>query len=324
MKSIKRIVFTFIIAVTAVSIFSFSSFALTNDSKAGQVVTASTALNVRASASTSSSIVSKLQKGSMITLISKSNGWWKVEYSTGKYGYCSGEYIQEIKESYVATVNVSSGNLNIRSGPGTSHSIQSKLAKGTGIVVLSKSGDWSKIVYDGTKTGYVSNLYLLTNSSTSYKPVSLSVPRYSQTDSRWSNTLVGSSGQTIGRIGCTTTCLAMTESYRTGTTIYPNQMAQRLSYSSSGSLYWPSTYITSTSAGYLNTIYTQLQRGVPVIIGAKNSSGGAHWVVVTGYIGGSILKASDFTVNDPGTTSRTNLQHLFNEYPNFHRIAYYS
>jgi len=70
--------------------------------------------------------------------------------------------------------------------------------------------------------------------------------------------------------------------------------------------------------------YAQLQKGVPVIIGAKNSSGGAHWVVVTGYVGGSTLKASDFTVNDPGTASRTNLQHLFNEYPNFHRIAYYS
>lgn len=324
MDSIKRLVFTFIIAVIAVPIFAMSSFALTNDSKSGQVVTASTALNVRANASTTSSVISKLQKGSTVTLISKSNGWWKVEYLAGQYGYCSGDYIQEIKESYVATVNVSSGNLNVRSGPSTSYSIQSKLAKGAGVVVLSKSGDWSKVLYNGTQIGYVSNMYLATSNSVSYKPVSLNVTRYSQTDSRWSNALIGNSGQTIGRIGCTTTCLAMTESYRTGTAIFPNQMAQRLSYSASGSLYWPSTYTTSTSAGYLGTIYAQLQKGVPVIIGAKNSSGGAHWVVVTGYTGGSTLSASGFTVNDPGTASRTNLQHLFNEYPNFHRIAYYS
>ncbi len=326
MKKIKKLIFTFIIAVAviAVQILNISAFAVTGDLKAGQVTTTSTALNVRMNASESSSIISKLAKGSMVTLVSKSNGWWKVEYATGQYGYCSDKYIRAIDESYVAIVNVSSGNLNVRSGPGVSYAIQSKLAKGSTIVVLSKSQDWSKILYGGTQIGYVSNAYLYVPISINYKPITLSVPRYSQTDSRWAKTLVGNSGQTIGQIGCTTTCLAMTESYITSSVIYPNQMTQKLSYTPGGALYWPSTYITSTSADYLSIIYAQLQKGIPVIIGAKNSYGGAHWVVVTGFVGGATLKASGFTVNDPGTNSRTNLQHLFNDFPFFHRIAYYS
>jgi len=324
MKELKRLVFTFIVAAIAISMFSMNAFAATSGSKAGQVATYSSALNVRSNASSSSTIVTKLPKDSLVTLVSKSGDWWKVEYAAGQYGYCSSTYIRELVGSYTAFVNVSSSNLNVRSGASTAYAIQSKLAKGTGVVVLSTSNGWSKILYDGTKLGYVSNAYLYVPSNTTYKAISLNVSRYAQLDSRWANVTLGTSGQTIGQIGCTTTCLAMTESYRTGTAIYPNQMAQRLSYTSGGALYWPSDYITSTSTDYLKTIYAQLERGIPVIIGAKNAYGGAHWVVVTGYTGGNTLTASGFTINDPGTTSRTNLQHLFNSYPNFHRIAYYS
>lgn len=323
MIKLKRLVFTFIVAAFAISMFSVNAFAAPSGSKAGQVATSSTALNVRSSASSSSPIVTKLLKNSFVTIVSKTESWWKVEYAAGKYGYCSSVYIREIEESYMALVNVSSGNLNVRGGASTAYAIQSKLVNGTGVVVLSSQNGWSKILYNGTQVGYVSSSYLYVKSSVSYKAISLNVPTYRQLDSRWANVTIGTSGQTIGQIGCTTTCLSMTESYRLGTTIYPNQMVQRLSYTSGGALYWPSNYVTSTSTDYLKTIYAQLEKGNPVIIGSKNVYGGAHWVVVTGYTGGETLTASGFTINDPGTASRTNLQHLFNSYPNFHRIAYY-
>ncbi|NCC86247.1 MAG: hypothetical protein EOM05_00040 [Clostridia bacterium] len=323
MMKIKRSICTFIVAAIAISMLSANAFAASSDSKAGQVATSSTALNVRNSASASSTIVAKLPKDSFVTLVLKTGSWWKVEYAEGKYGYCSSAYIREIEESYMASVNVSSGNLNVRGGASTAYAIQSKLVKGTGVVVLSSQNGWSKVLYDGTQVGYVSSAYLYVKSSTSYKAISLNVPTYRQMDSRWANVMIGTSGQTIGQIGCTTTCLSMTESYRLGTAVYPNQMEQRLSYTSGGALYWPSNYATSTSTDYLKIIYAQLEKGIPVIIGSKNVYGGAHWVVITGYTGGETLTASGFTINDPGTASRTNLQHLFNSYPNFHRIAYY-
>lgn len=302
---------------------SIPTVAATTSSQAGVVSVTSGRLNVRSSASTSGAVVSSLTKGSYITLMSKSGNWWRVEYADGKYGYCHADYIKTTTGT-PATVKISSGSLNVRSGAGTSYSKIASLYKGEVVIVLSKTGSWSKILYNGTKTGNVSSQYLSTSSSSTYPWVSLSVPSFKQTDSRWANVKIGSSGKTIAQIGCATTAIAMMESYRTGTTIYPDAMSKKLSYSSSGNVYWPSNYtVVTSSSGYLNGIYNKLKAGKPVLFGAKKSSGTQHWVVITGYTGGSSLTASGFTINDPGSKSRTTLQHLLNEYPTFYKYFYY-
>ena len=216
------------------------------------------------------------------------------------------------------------GALNIRSGPGTSYSRTGSLSNGEVVIRLSDSGGWSRILYHGTKTGYVSTQYLSADTSSSgYSAVSLKVPSYKQTDSRWANVTIGSSGKTIASIGCATTGIAMMESYRTGQTIYPDAMSKKLSYTSSGSVYWPSNYTAVTSSsGYLTGIYNLLKQGKPVLLGAKNSYGSQHWVVITGFTGGS-LTASSFTIQDPGSSSRTNLQQFLNAFPTFYKYFYY-
>ena len=60
-----------------------------------------------------------------------------------------------------------------------------------------------------------------------------------------------------------------------------------------------------------------------MLFGAKNASGSQHWVVVTGYTGGSSLSASGFTIHDPGSHSRTNLQQFLNAYPTFYKYFHY-
>lgn len=293
--------------------------AATLDSKAGIVATSSGRLNVRSSGSTSASTVTSLGKGSYVTLISKSGSWWYVEYAKGKYGYCHSDYINPVSGSPV-TVATQSSNLNVRSGAGTSYSKTGSLAKGETVIVLSEASGWSRILYHGTKTGYVSSQYL----GSSYAAVALSVPSYKQTDSRWAAALIGGSGKTMAQIGCATTAIAMMESARTGTTIYPNAMAQSLRYTADGSVYWPSHYTTVTdSSGYLSRIYSLLKQGKPVLFGARNSYGKQHWVVITGFTGGSSLSASRFTIQDPGSSSRTNLQLFLNEYPTFYKYFYY-
>lgn len=296
--------------------------AATLASKAGAVTTVSGALNVRASASTGAAVVASLRKGSHITLISKSGSWWKVEYGKGQYGYCHANYITIIEGSPV-TVATQSGSLNVRSGAGTSYAKAASLAKGETVIRLSTSGGWSRVLYHGTKTGYVSAQYLSSGTSSGNSAVSLKIPSFKQTDSRWANVQIGSSGKTMAKIGCATTAIAMMESYRTGTTIYPDAMSKKLSYTSSGSVYWPSNYVTVTnSSGYLSGIYQQLKQGKPVLFGAKNANGGQHWVVITGFTGGSLATAN-FTVNDPGSNSRTNLQQFLNAYPTFYKYFYY-
>lgn len=300
------------------SLLPTSVHAATADPSAGLVTTTSGRLNVRSSNSTSASTVASLNKGSYITLIEKSGSWWKVEYAKGKYGYCHADYITSISGS-TATVNTQSGRLNVRTGAGTSYAAQGSLAKGETVIVLSTSGGWSRILYHGTLTGYVSAQYLKA-STTQYAAISLNVPSYKQADSRWASVKIGTSGQSIGRIGCATTGIAMIESYRTRQTIYPDAMSKKLNYTASGSVYWPSNYTPVTNnLGYLDAIYEQLKAGKPVLFGARTSAGGQHWVVITGYTGGDTLSAVNFAINDPGSNTRTNLQQFLNAYPIFYK-----
>lgn len=296
--------------------------AATLSSKAGAVTTKSSALNVRSSASASSPVVATVRKGSYITLLSKSGVWWQVEYGNGQKGYCHGDYITVVEGTPV-TVATQSGPLNVRSGAGTSYDKLTALPKGTVVILLTTANGWSRILYHGIQTGYVSAQYL-SGAVSGNSPVSLKVPNFKQTDSRWANVKIGTSGKTIAQIGCATTAIAMMESYRTGTTIYPDAMSRRLSYTSSGNVYWPGNFVAVTdSAGYLNGIYGRLKQGRPVLLGAKNAYGSQHWVVITGFTGGS-LTAANFTINDPGSNSRTTLRQFLNAYPNFYKYFYYA
>lgn len=308
------------IIIIGILLLPLEAQAANADSKAGIVAVSSGKLNVRSGNSTGSAVVTSLAKGSYVTLISKSGSWWRVEYAKGKYGYCHADYITSLSDS-TATVNITSGSLNVRNGAGTSYQKIGSLTKGEIVLVLSSSGSWRRILYHGTKTGYVSAQYL---SSGNYSAVSLNVPNFKQTDSRWADVKIGNSGQTIAKIGCATTGISMMESYRTGKTIYPDAMSEKLSYSSTGLLYWPSDYaVVTNNSGYLNGIYNQLKAGKPVLLGAKNSYGGQHWVVITGFTGGNTLTASGFKINDPGSNTRTNLQQFLNSYPTFYKYFYY-
>lgn len=301
-------------------VFPVGASGATLESKAGLVSTSSGRLHVRSGPSTASAVVSSLQKGGYVTLLSRSGSWWQVEYAKGKYGYSHADYIKTIS-SNAAAVQVQSGNLHVRSGAGTSYAIIDKLARGEAVVVLSQAGDWSRVLYHGTRVGYVSSRYL---SSTGSHSVALGLPNFKQTDSRWAQYTIANTGKTIAQIGCATTAVAMMESYRTGETIYPDAMSRRLSYTSSGSLYWPSHYQpVFESSGYLTSVYHLLRQGKPVLLGAKTSAGKQHWVVITGYNGGASLTASGFTIHDPGSNSRTNLQQFLNAYPVFYKYFYY-
>ena len=291
---------------------------------AARVNTSSTSLNVRSSPSASATIKTTLKKNSYITLISKNGSYWYVQYSPSGYGYCHADYLLQVS-SKVKQVKTASGLLRVRSSPSLTATIQDHLSTGSIVTIHTTSGDFAKIIYNGNKIGFVSKKYLVTpsDSASKYSAISLSVPDYKQTDSRWSKVTLGSSGQTIGKIGCATTALAMTESYRTGTTIYPNAMAKKLSYTSGGAVYWPSNYnIVTSSSGYLTVIYNALKSGKPVIVGAKNAYGGQHYVVVTGVKTCDSLTTSAFYINDPGSNSRTTLNQLLNAYPTFYKMLY--
>lgn len=303
---------------------SIRASASSEDNKAGIVAVSSGRLNIRSSASTSSAIKSSLAKGSYVTLISKSGSWWKVQYGTDSYGYCSATYIKEMA-SIAAYVNTSSTKLNIRSSASTSSAIVTQLQKNTPVIILSESGNFYKILFNGTKTGFAHKDYIKkypTNGISTSETISLAVPSFKQYDSRWRYHEIGNSGQTIYKIGCLTTCVAMNKSFISGTTIYPDKIEAQCSYTSGGALYWPSEYKFYTSSDYLSKILSELRSGNAVIVGSRNSYGTQHWVLVKGYTANGSLTADDFTINDPGSATRTTLSQFLSDYPRFYKLAY--
>ena len=323
-KHLKALMYVMILCVS-LSLFTSGVSAADASSKAGRVATESTALNLRKSTSTSSEVVKQMKKGKYLTLLKKEGSWWKVEYAKGKTAYAHGNYIDTLTSEvmYVAT---QSGNLNVRSSASATSEIKTTLAKGTVVLKLSEKNSFTRILYNGSSTGYVSSAYLSPlKSESTYKKISLSVPSFKQTDSRWANIKIGTQGDTIKSSGCTTTALAMTESFHLGKTVTPADMVKKLTYSSSGMLYWPTDYVTElvSSSDYLSKIYAQLSKGKPVILGMKKSNGSQHWVVITGHSKStSSLSAKNFTINDPGSKTRTLLSEFVSAYPVAYKIAY--
>ncbi len=295
-------------------------------SAAGVITTQSTGLNVRETASNTGRRLAVLPKGSYVTLLERQGDWWYVEYAKGKYGYCSADYITQSSGIVSGTVYTQQTGLNVRKGPSTQYGISGVLAKGTDFVILEQIGNWCKILYSGNKIGYVSSTYVK-KYGTPYVQITLPVPSYKQTDSRWSWYPLGTEGGTIRTIGCVVTGVSMMESYRKDTIITPNIMASKLTFTSGGALYWPSDYqldYATTKANCLEKIYGILQSGRPVLVGGKTYGGSYHWIVVTGYTGyGSVLAEKDFMINDPGSARRTTLEDFFENCSVVNRLAYY-
>ncbi len=281
-------------------------------------------LNVRSSPSVSSNIVARLQNKSYVTILSKNGDWLHVEYADGTFGYCHADYISPISYDS-ASVKTSGGNLNVRSS--AAGYIKDKVANGDDVVILSSSGGWYRVLYDGNDTGWVSASYISRDTQSSdnvkYPKISLPISRYSQADSRWGGITIGSYGESIAKIGCTVSCFAMSETYRTGNTVTPATVAKNQSFTAGGALYWPSNYTRTSTSSYLSFLYEKLSEGIPVLIEAKKSSGAKHWVLVTGYTGGDTLSASSFTINDPSLQNRKTLAELFSDYPLYSKMAYY-
>ncbi len=64
-------------------------------------------VNVRSKASTNGDKLTQLNKNDKVTAFGVTNGWYYIEYATGKYGYISKDYLTETKPTTSATASTS-------------------------------------------------------------------------------------------------------------------------------------------------------------------------------------------------------------------------
>lgn len=136
-------------------------------------------LNVRKGPGTKYGKLGSMKKGRSFTITGKakdSSGvwWYRLKYD-GKTGYVSSKYVKtsssssssSIKVTKInkkAKVNISSGTLTVRKGPGTKYTSIGSLKKGKTFTATGQAKDasgtlWYRLTYN-KKTGYVSSKYV--------------------------------------------------------------------------------------------------------------------------------------------------------------------
>lgn len=130
------------------------------DTDGAATVTAS-ALNMRSSASTSSSIVTTLPKNTVVLVTDDSQSGWCSVWYKGYTGYMSDSYLRrsDSADSSFGTGSIKGTDVRIRSGPSTSYTILGVENTGTTMSVTGVSGAWYKVSYSGS-TGYVHSAYM--------------------------------------------------------------------------------------------------------------------------------------------------------------------
>ena len=132
------------------------------ETKTGTVNTSSSALNIRAAASTTAGVVTKAAKGSTVTILGEENGFYKVKLADGTIGYASKAYIKVTTDTPVVTITATTtANLKLRTSA-PSGSVITVMPKGATVKVIEGGQSWAKVEYNG-KVGYASNNYLTFN-----------------------------------------------------------------------------------------------------------------------------------------------------------------
>lgn len=174
----KRVALILVAVVMLVSMVSFAN-AASFDKPEKFVVNVQTRLNVRSGPGMKYNVFAQLRNGTVIDVAGYENGWAIVLHDFGhgyaeSIGYVDPAYLTRYKgsssnsgSSNITTAGTTkyrvnadmSGWLNVRKAKSTSSARLGRLYPGDTVYVVSQSGNWSKIVYNG-RYAYVMSKYI--------------------------------------------------------------------------------------------------------------------------------------------------------------------
>ena len=128
---------------------------------AGTTNTGSSKLNMRAQATSSASILTKIPGGSTVEVLNTDTaGWYQISFS-GMTGYVASQYVDLTQaklpaaETAAQRGRITDGPLNIRSGPGTNYAKCGKINAGAEVEILETLNGWYRISEGYISAGYV-------------------------------------------------------------------------------------------------------------------------------------------------------------------------
>ena len=126
------------------------------------VVTAGGYLNIRKEPSTQSPVIGKIYRGSAADVVEKGEGFTKIK-SGSVEGWVSNEFIAFGKDAEVFalengawTATVLADHLNVRENPDNTSTILATVDQGQTFIMEENQGDWIKIYYTSSISGYIS------------------------------------------------------------------------------------------------------------------------------------------------------------------------
>lgn len=131
--------------------------------------TTGSSLRMRSEASTTSTVVTYLDKYYAIAILDDStDGWYKVNYN-GNVGYVSADYITIDKDNLFTTYGrVTGSGVNVRELAATTSASVTVLNEGTFVAVNGFVGGWYNVTCESGETGYIrSDLLVLSEDKTS-------------------------------------------------------------------------------------------------------------------------------------------------------------
>ncbi|QNO15641.1 SH3 domain-containing protein [Alkalicella caledoniensis] len=116
------------------------------------IVVDSSVVNFRSGNSTSDSVVETVRKGDEIVALKYSNEWIQGTFNN-KTGWIAGWLVKSKSGHQIAYIN--SSLVNVRSGPGTNHSLVTQVRSGDIVRILSEQGDWCRVILPDGKEAWI-------------------------------------------------------------------------------------------------------------------------------------------------------------------------
>ena len=121
--------------------------------------------NLRAGASTGTSVIKTLSKGTKLTALGENGGFYLVKTSNGTQGYVSSSLLSRKSSgssgsgSSSTTTKKTTAYVNMREGGGMSYDIVMVVPKGAKVTMLKQGTYWTKVKYNGN-VGWIKKTYL--------------------------------------------------------------------------------------------------------------------------------------------------------------------
>ncbi|MBQ3553045.1 MAG: SH3 domain-containing protein [Clostridia bacterium] len=121
-------------------------------------------VNFRSGPATSYSIIDVLYRGDVLYVIEEVDGWYHAVTEDGIQGYVRSNFLNILgtfdDNDIVARGRITTGGINLRSGPSFSYEIVHVLENGEIVDILDYSSSWYKVRTEDNITGYVRSMYV--------------------------------------------------------------------------------------------------------------------------------------------------------------------